>query len=226
MWPICFVFNRHVYTFPSHWTWLTGRLEFVNTQLLPLGRRPAGDPCLWTACTVSDSHPVTRTHTHVLVGSHPWLCPGQYQQGHTLPSVYGCVPADPPRAPQGHNMRSPKIPCNHVCMFMCIGVLAHNSTHASFEPTNPLSFRYERGCELPVVYTDTHTHLTGVCAQSHTQSPIWVHTLFSGKFYIKALTDRYTHNYTNPPARISKAKCSTTCTTNINTKVANSYTHT
>lgn len=217
------MFNRDGYTFPSHWTWLKGWLEFVNTQLLPLGRRPVspGPPAL---CQI---HTQSRARTRTC-----WLDLtlgfAQVRTGKVTPCPLGmCVcPLSRPRAPQGHSMRSPTILCNRVCMFMCIGLLAHNSMHACFERTNPLSFRYEPGCELPVVYTDTHTHLTGVCARSHTRTQIWVHMLFSGKFYIKAFIDRYTHNYTNPPARISKAKCSTTCTTNINTKVANSYTHT
>lgn len=49
--------------------------------------------------------------------------------------------------------------------------------------------------------------------------------LLSGEFYIKMLIYRYTHNYINPLACISKAKCSSICTININTKVAKSYTH-
>ena len=91
----CFVFNKHMYTFPSHRTWFKGWLEFVDTRLSFLGPRPEHTPFSKYTCPMSKSHTHTHTHTHTphshicwLVKSLAQLCTGSglshYTRAHSV----------------------------------------------------------------------------------------------------------------------------------------------
>ena len=106
------VFNKHIYTFPSHWTWFKGWLEFVDTQLSFLGPRPEHTPFSKYTCTMSRSRAHTHPHTHShicwLVKSLAQLCTGSGLSHYT--HAHSVITWEQPR-----DMWWYTITGNHVC---------------------------------------------------------------------------------------------------------------
>ena len=138
----CFVFNKHIYTFPSHWTWLKGWLEFVSTQL-SLSHRPEHTPLFKYTC-ICQNH----THTHTC-----WL-----NLMHSFAQVQACQVIPCLMCTHAHPVISWEQPgtCGYTQSHIITS--AHCCMHTWFKHTNQLSCKYKCRCALTVVYTYTQIH--------------------------------------------------------------------